>query len=143
MVKFKGEIGDTVADTKNMSELVSLDLFEKSKLWFVRAINYFESDIETSIICFATALELILKSLIAREHWALLCLKGDKDVNLEALKNRNMTTVSFNDCLDLLIRIRPGIISPNEQTAYKDVSSHRNKIIHFTHPDIEKEKVEI
>jgi hypothetical protein len=114
------------------------DLFDSLVLnaieFLQRAVEEVEQDPKHSVIDFCTALELFLKARLLREHWALVVAKVD-DTTLQAFRNGDFQSVTVDKCLQRLRNITNESLLPHEQDCFEKLRNHRNKLVHFFHPD--------
>lgn len=121
---------------------ISIALFERltdsAIKFFGRSISTFDAEIDASIIHFATALELILKAQLAREHWAFI-FDEMGSINMESLNSGRFTSVPASDLVKRINSILAFEIKEQESSSYKDVFKHRNKVIHYIHGELSNE----
>lgn len=95
------------------------------------SIDNFETNPKYSIIHFCTAIELILKARLLKEHWSLIV---DGEPNLENFKKGNFKSINFTDLVARINSATSENISSEIDETFKSIASERNKIIHFYHP---------
>jgi ribosomal protein S27AE len=106
----------------------ALDFLEHS-------INEIESDPKYSLIHFFSAVEIIFKARLMLEHWALV-FENPKEANFTKFQEGDFTSVNVNEAIDRLKNVSKIQFSENEIKTYDKIRKHRNKLIHFYHPDI-------
>lgn len=85
-----------------------------------------------AVIHFATAIELILKARLLKEHWSLVVsMSGDADRN--AFQNGTAKTVTVDQAVRRLEHIAAQPLPPGAGDAFKTIGAHRNRMIHFFH----------
>lgn len=110
-----------------------------SAIEFLReSVSEVESNPQRSLISFATAIELFLKARLLQEHWTLVHEKPQL-ANLGDFKSGNFVSVNLKECASRLENICSVRIPPNELSQFHDIQKHRNKLIHFFHPDLTPE----
>jgi hypothetical protein len=105
------------------------------------AINFLRKSVQElekfpkySVIHFCMALELFLKARLLREHWALVVSKVEK-ASLQSFQSGNFVSVTMDECLQRLTAIANESLLPHELECFRTVRDHRNKLVHFFHPD--------
>ena len=97
-------------------------------------LNELEESPKFSIINFASAIELFLKSRLLKEHWTLVLADVNKG-NPTAAKflEGDALTVTPTKAIQRLKDIVGMPVHENAINAFKSVANHRNKAIHFVH----------
>ena len=105
------------------------------------AINFLNKSVQElekfpkySVIHFYMALELFFKARLLREHWALVVSKVEK-ASLQAFHNGDFISVTLDECIDRLKNIASESIQTHEYECFRTIRDHRNKLVHFFHPD--------
>lgn len=136
------------SDPKNSpqlsSEQIVAKLFESSVDFFESSVEQIEKRLKFSIVQFATALELALKTKLAAEHWTLLLDNPDK-FKYEKFLSGDFTSVSASKIIERINSLCSHEIDKDELTAYNKIFFHRNIIMHYFHNafDDESKKNEI
>jgi len=89
-----------------------------------------------SIINFATAIELILKARLIKEHWSLI-IAPNSEADQRSFMSGNCKTVTPDEAMRRLDKIVGDAIPKAARDAFGLVAAHRNRSIHFFH-DSEK-----
>lgn len=85
-----------------------------------------------AVVHFATAIELILKARLLKEHWALVvAVSGDAD--REAFRNGTAKTVTVDQAIKRLENVAGQHLPHGAAEAFKVIAAHRNRMIHFFH----------
>lgn len=111
----------------------AIDFIEKSSSQLDTAPKY-------AVINFCSAVELFLKAMLLSEHWSLIITdidkgKKNKKINFEQFKAGNFQSVNHKTAIERLRNIVGVKITPNEEEAFIKVQQHRNKLVHFFHPE--------
>ena len=129
---------------EDKSRVVFDDLIVSSIKWFNRAIDTFESDkeIDASIVYFAISQELILKSILALEHWALL-IDDPRLVPYSSFVDGSARSITYANAIERIQSLKPHVLKKDGIIAFQGVVTHRNQIVHYTHRGlIDKKKCE-
>lgn len=95
----------------------------------------FENKPKYSIIHYASAIELFLKSRLYEEHWSLIMDKP----NIQHLKQNNFHTIGFSN----LIEQYKNVFNVNDKEVknalqcFHSIAQDRNQAVHFYHKNIE------
>jgi hypothetical protein len=101
------------------------------------ALRQIKDDPQRSVIDFYTAVELFLKARLLREHWTLIVTK-DPDIGL--FKKGDFASVTFDEACNRIRRVLGQQIPQAARDAFDAVRQHRNRMVHFFHPDDPKSK---
>jgi hypothetical protein len=85
-----------------------------------------------SLVHFCSALELFLKARLMLDHWALIVAKPES-ANLVKFRAGDFRSVSMDDAIQRLRNVAAEPISPDEESCFRTVRDHRNKLVHFFH----------
>ncbi|MFB0521340.1 MAG: hypothetical protein ACETWD_07935 [Desulfatiglandales bacterium] len=112
-----------------------------------KAIEHIKDDLQQSVIDFATAIELFLKARLLIEHWTLI-LNKPENADLNSFQNADFVSVSQERAIERLRKVIGLKIPQPAEKAFQAIWRHRNKMVHFYHPDYhgssnEKAKEEI
>lgn len=91
-----------------------------------------------SVIHFATAVELLLKARLMREHWTLV-VERTSDVPLEDFLSGKAKTVTQADAIKRLKNACGENIPVDAINQFGKIAAHRNRMIHFFHEAGRKE----
>lgn len=118
---------------------IRTDLFQNAFRWLNRGLDAFEAGEEetgltlTVLYC-AISFELAAKALVFHHRWDLI-FDDPTQADLTKLKKGEAKTIGLNEAERRLARDL-NIRCKKEFQALKAVSAHRNKIVHFFHPDL-------
>lgn len=87
-----------------------------------------------SVINFHAAIELFLKARLMVEHWSLIISKPDQ-ANLAKFLSGDFHSVGMEEAIKRLGGIASEEISKDEKDCFNHIREHRNKLVHFFHPD--------
>lgn len=94
-----------------------------------------------AVIHFATAIELILKARLLREHWALVVTTSG-EADRHAFQGGSAKTVTVDQAIKRLEQIADQHLPAGAPEAFKAISTHRNRMIHFFHEATSREAEE-
>lgn len=97
-----------------------------------RAIDSFDDDLKSSVINFATAIELLLKARLMNEHWTLV-VDRSSDADIDAFLEGKSRTVTLHEAIRRLEKVCRDSIGKDATFAFKALIQHRNRMIHFFH----------
>lgn len=110
-----------------------LDLVVKNALDFLKqSVSDLPKHPKYSLVHFCSALELFLKARLMIEHWALILAKPET-ANLAKFRAGDFRSVSMADAIERLRNVADEPISPGEESCFRTVRDHRNKLVHFFH----------
>jgi hypothetical protein len=112
-------------------------IFENAIDFLEKSLDEFKGSPKYSILHFAIAVELLLKARLAIEHWSLVVLKNPNKTNY--IKG-DFISVNLDEAVKKLREVVGANITVAEHKAFKKISSHRNKVIHFYHGEIDSDK---
>ena len=87
-----------------------------------------------SVIHFCSAIELFLKAKLMLEHWSLID-EEPKRANLSKFRAGIFKSVSIDETIERLENIANVRIQKEGQRSFSHIREHRNKMVHFFHPD--------
>ena len=93
-----------------------------------------QNNFKHSMINFHSALELFIKARLMAEHWTLI-VANSESLNKEKFISGNFRSVSLSNGADRLENVLGKGISQDVSKAFEKVTKHRNKLVHFFHPD--------
>lgn len=112
---------------------LTLNLVENAFDFFDNAIDHFDGDnpkkLKYAILHMASAVELILKARLAKEHWTLI-FKDPSKANIEKFEKGDFLSADFQDAQDRLENICDLDLS-KYKTVLKTLRDMRNRIQHF------------
>ena len=101
-----------------------------------RGIDAFsKDDFDFALTDFYCGLEIILKALLLHEDWRLVFDNPD-EANQGKLDNGSAKTIGSDQALDRLEKAINKPIAKSVREAVSQIRVHRNKLIHFYHPDL-------
>ena len=87
-----------------------------------------------SLINFTAAIELLLKARLMLEHWSLIIEEPQK-ANLSQFLNGDFRSIGMEEAIQRLKSIANSPISDKERRVFHALREHRNKLVHFFHPN--------
>ncbi|MFI5072888.1 MAG: hypothetical protein ACHP8A_18585 [Terriglobales bacterium] len=112
------------------------DLFERlveNALDFLhQSIKEFKELPKYSVIHFHAAVELFLKARLVAEHWTLIVSRR-QDPEWERVVKGDFISVSLDEAATKLEKVVQSGLTNYELRTFKDVTTHRNKMVHFFH----------
>jgi hypothetical protein len=85
-----------------------------------------------SVIHFHAAIELILKARLIVEHWSLV-VSSKKEPDWNEFISGSFASVTMDEAITRLQKIVQSGLSKKQHEAFKTVTKHRNRIVHFFH----------
>ena len=115
-----------------MTEKLSLTLIENSFDFLYRAIKYSKEkrDWKYAVLNLANALELMMKTILEKEHWSLLFESIDS-ASREKLIKGDFQSVNFETSINRLKSIINFKLSTSDLKYLRKIRDIRNKITHF------------
>lgn len=105
-----------------------------------KAVSQLDSDPKHSVINFYTAVEIFLKAPLVHEHWSLVI---ERDPNRQKYEAGDFLSVSFEDACTRLGTVLNKQLKPSAKEAFDKVRKHRNRMVHFYHSGLGKQRDEI
>jgi hypothetical protein len=93
-----------------------------------------EKNPKYSLISFCAAVEIFLKARLLKEHWSLI-LADPKTANRSELSSGDFQSVSLDDAISRLRRTVGVKINQGAEARFDRLRKHRNKLVHFFHPE--------
>ncbi|WP_156899584.1 hypothetical protein [Pleomorphomonas koreensis] len=124
--------------TKKKLNAALRDLSESAFDFLERSVDEIELSPKYSVIHFATAVELILKARLMREHWTLVVDRAS-DVSLGDFLSGQCKTITQADAIKRLNNACSENISKDAIAQFGKIAAHRNRMIHFFHEGIAKQ----
>lgn len=107
-----------------------------------KARREFEKEPKYSVIHFYAALELFLKARLLHEHWTLILTKPET-ADLLKFQKGDFHSVNLAEAQKRLTSILQQGLTNDEFNCFRDLRDHRNRMVHFFHPDQHARKTEI
>jgi len=118
-----------------MTEKLKLSLTENAHDFIGEAIKHANAkdghDWKYALLHLGSALELIMKAILEKEHWSLIFEDVDK-ASREDLKSGNFKSVNWENLVERIVRIIGKHISDRDKIDLKRIREIRNKIIHYS-----------
>jgi hypothetical protein len=97
-----------------------------------KAVDDLQSHPKFSVIHFHAAVELFLKARLMEEHWSLV-ISQRQDPDWNKFISGNFQSVSLDGAADRLEKVVRSGLSKSELKSFRDITKHRNKVVHFFH----------
>ena len=97
-----------------------------------KSLDEYESSPKFSIVHFATAIELVLKARLLKEHWALVVESLDSAKRSDFFTGK-AKTINPGTAILRLKNIAGVTISDEAEKIFARIFQHRNRVIHFVH----------
>lgn len=97
------------------------------------AVGVFKRSPKLSAIHFFTAMELLLKARLVREHWSLLFMRLD-DATVTRLSQGDFQSVGLKDAYKRLTEIAHADFPQPALEAFEALRKRRNQLVHFYAP---------
>ena len=107
-------------------------LVENAFDFLTHSIEELDAYPKYSAIHFCAAVELFFKARLMSDHWSLVVAHGQK-ADWEKFVAGDFRSVSLGEAIERLDRILQSGLSDREKRAFEDITSHRNKAVHFFH----------
>ncbi len=107
-------------------------LVENALDFLARSIEELESSPKYSVIHFHAAVELFLKARLMADHWSLVVTKRQEPDWVKFVAG-DFQSVSLDEAAQKLQKIVRSGLSNYELRAFREVTKHRNKMVHFFH----------
>ena len=103
------------------------NMFENLK----KSIDCIETDSKMAIIYYFSALELLFKARLFKEHWAFILQNiDDRKATINNLKNGDFLTVSFDTAISRIQNLLQDL-EPGYEKYFDDLRNIRNRLVHF------------
>lgn len=99
-----------------------------------QALDELETKPKYSIIHFCASIELFLKARLMLEHWSLISEEPQK-ANIIKFRTGNFRSVGIDETIIRIQNIANIRIPREAQLSFSELREHRNKMVHFFHPD--------
>ena len=100
--------------------------------FLTHSIRELDAHPKYSVIHFSAAMELLLKARLMSDHWSHVVARGQK-ADFAKFVAGDFRSVSLDEAIDKLDRILSTGLTEREIRAFKDITRHRNKMVHFFH----------
>ena len=104
-----------------------------------RGIDEFDKAPKYSVIHFCSAVEMLLKARLMREHWSLIVSKPDQ-ANLAKFMAGDFISVTLEDCRARIRDVAGEDIGDDAYGSFRALANHRNKMVHFFHPEMDSDE---
>lgn len=98
-----------------------------------RSIEEVEAQPKYSVIHFWSAIELLFKARLLVEHWTLV-VADPGSVNRHDFESGNFRSISYGDAVQRIANVLNEQVPTRHQRVFDQLRDHRNKLIHFSHP---------
>ena len=103
------------------------------------SIREFETQPKYSVIHFHAAVELFLKARLLAEHWSLV-VSIRRQPDWDGFVAGNFLSVSLGEAATKLDKVVRSGLTKQELEAFRRVTKHRNKMVHFFHEGVPGEE---
>lgn len=107
-------------------------LIENAIDFLSNAVDQLGDQPKYSIISFHSAVELFLKARLMAEHWTLVVGKR-QEPDWGKFESGDFQSVSLEEAAARLEKVVKSGLSRKELEVFREVSTHRNKTVHFYH----------
>lgn len=104
-----------------------------------RGIDEFDKTPKYSVIHFCAAVEMLLKARLMKEHWSLIVSKPEQ-ANLAKFIAGDFTSVTLEDARARIRDVVGEDIGDDAYGSFRALANHRNKMVHFFHPEMDNDK---
>jgi hypothetical protein len=104
-----------------------------------RGIAEFDKAPKYSVIHFCASVEMLLKARLMREHWSLIVSKPDQ-ANLAKFMAGDFISVTLEDCRARIRDVAGEDIGDDAYGSFRALANHRNKMVHFFHPEMDSDE---
>lgn len=106
-----------------------------------KAITEFDAEPKLSIMHFSAAIELFLKSRLIHEHWSLIV--KDKIPDKKKFETGDFYSITIKESIEKIRKVLGDDFPNKYKTAFEKIAQHRNKLVHFFHPEIKEKMLQI
>lgn len=103
-----------------------------------RGIDEFDKAPKYSVIHFCAAVEMLLKARLMKEHWSLIVSKPEQ-ANLAKFMAGDFISVTLEDSRARIRDVAGEDISDDAYGSFRALANHRNKMVHFFHPEMDND----
>ncbi len=107
-------------------------LVENALDFLARSIEELKGSPKYSVIHFHAAVELFLKARLMSDHWSLVVTKR-QEPDWERFVTGDFQSVSLDEAAGKLEKAVRSGLTDQELRAFREVTKHRNKMVHFFH----------
>lgn len=104
-----------------------------------RGIAEFDKSPKYSVIHFCAAVEMLLKARLMKEHWSLIVSKPDQ-ANLAKFMAGDFISVTLEDARARIRDVAGEDIGDDAYGSFRALANHRNKMVHFFHPEMDSDE---
>lgn len=104
-----------------------------------RGIDEFDKAPKYSVIHFCASVEMLLKARLMKEHWSLIVAKPDQ-ANLAKFMAGDFISVTLEDCRVRIRDVAGEDIGDAAYGSFRALANHRNKMVHFFHPEMDNDE---
>lgn len=109
-------------------------------IFFLKSsLENLEKNPRNSVIELYTAIELLFKARLMKEHWSLIVTKPE-DANITSFENGDFHSIYLEQAEKRLKNICGEKFKKEALDNFKALGKHRNQIVHFAHTSFNKEK---
>ncbi|WP_300295640.1 hypothetical protein [Ferrovibrio sp.] len=130
-------IVDMTTVTKGGSEKPIRRIVESALDFLDRAAKEIKTHPKYSIINFATAIELMFKARLMKEHWTLVVEHPSKAIQKDFYEGKSRT-ISTDEAILRLRNVCGENVPDDAKLIFKAISENRNRVIHFFHEAVTK-----
>jgi len=103
-----------------------------------RGIEEFDKNPKYSVIHFCAAVEMLLKARLMKEHWSLIVSKPEQ-ANLVKFMAGDFASVTLEEARARIRDIAGEDIGDEAYSSFRALANHRNKMLHFFHPEMDSD----
>jgi hypothetical protein len=104
-----------------------------------QSLDELENKPKYSVIHFCASIELFLKARLMLEHWSLISEEPQR-ANITKFRTGNFRSVGIDETIARIQNIANIRIPHEAYVSFSELREHRNKMVHFFHPDyVERE----
>lgn len=107
--------------------------------FLTRGIEEFDKAPKYSVIHFCAAVEMLLKARLMREHWSLIVSRPEQ-ANLSKFMAGDFMSVTLEDCRVRIRDVAGEDIGDDAYNSFRALANHRNKMVHFFHPEMDSDE---
>lgn len=97
-----------------------------------KATEDLENDPKFSVIHFHAAVELFLKARLMKEHWSLV-ISQRQQPDWNKFISGDFQSISLDGAAERLEKVVRSGLTKSELKSFREVTKHRNKVVHFFH----------
>ncbi|KAI5914523.1 hypothetical protein [Thauera sp. 2A1] len=106
--------------------------------FLLRGIAEFDKNPKYSVIHFCAAVEMLLKARLMKEHWSLIVSKPEQ-ANLAKFMAGDFSSITLEEARARLRDVVGEDIGDDAYGSFRALANHRNKMVHFFHPEMESD----